>query len=86
MYIVLFREIRTKVKNSINVTIGKERVKEKDYSKYLSLSIDNKLNWEQHIKYLNLEVTKETGIITKLKHYVSTPTLRMHRFQLSCFE
>ena len=74
MYIVLFREIRTKVKNSINVTIGKERVKEKDYSKYLSLSIDNKLNWEQHIKYLNLEVTKETGIITKLKHCLYTNT------------
>lgn len=75
--LVLFRETRTKVINNINIKIGKEIVKQKDYTKYVGLLIDNKLNWEQHIKYLNLKVTKGIGIITKLRRYVSKPTLRM---------
>lgn len=43
---VLFRKARTKVINNINRKIWKEIVKEKFYTKYLGLLINNKLTWE----------------------------------------
>lgn len=36
--------------NNINIKIGKELIKEKDYTNYLGLLINNKLNWVKYNK------------------------------------
>lgn len=54
----------------------------KTYIKYLGTYIDHKLNWEQQIRHVNSKLSKNTGIINKLKHYVNLKTLRQLYFNL----
>ena len=37
---------------------------------------DNKMNWTQHIKYLNAKLCKGSWAISKLKKYVNIHTLK----------
>ena len=78
--LVLFRKGNQKNSTKIIVKIDKEQIKEKEYTKYLGLLIDNKLSWQHHVKYLNLKVAKGVGIIAKLQHFASKNTLRMLYF------
>ena len=54
-----------------------EEIKEKEYTKYLGILIDNKLSWKQHINHVNLKVSKGLAILYKLGNYVSERILRM---------
>ena len=77
--LVLSKECKHKT-DELVIKIYQEQIKEKEYTKYLELVIDNQLFWQHHIKYLNLKVVKGIGIITKLWHYASKKTLRMLYF------
>ena len=46
-------------------------VKEKSFSKYLGVLTDNKISWLQHIQHISLKISKEIGILCKLRHLVS---------------
>ena len=48
--------------------------------KYLGVFIDNHLKWEPHIKHINNKLTKNIGILNKLRFYTSVDTLK----QLCC--
>lgn len=77
--LILFKKGKQKT-DELVIKIGKEQIKEKEYTKYLGLLIDNQLSWQHHIKHLNLKIVKGIGIISKLRHYVSKKTLRMLYF------
>ena len=51
-------------------------MQEKDYTKYLGILIDNKLSWKCHIIHVNLNISNGTGILTKLRRYVSKGIFR----------
>ena len=51
-------------------------MQEKDYTKYLGILIDNKLSWKCHIIHVNLKISNGTGILTKLRRYVSKGIFR----------
>ena len=57
-----------------------EEIKEKEYTKYLGILIDNKLSWKQHINHVNLKVSKGLAILYKLRNYVSERILKMLYF------
>ena len=57
-----------------------EEIKEKEYTKYLGILIDNKLSWKQHINHVNLKVSKGLAILYKLRNYVSEQILKMLYF------
>ena len=44
--------------------------------KYLGVFIDNHLKWEPHIKHINNKLTKNIGILNKLRFYTSVRTLK----------
>ena len=55
--------------------INDEQLKQENYSKYLGVLIDDKLNWKQHINQLNNKISKSIGILYKLRNLVPKCTL-----------
>ena len=43
---------------------------------------DNKMNWTQHMKYLNAKLCKGSWAISKLKKYVNIHTLKTIYYSL----
>ena len=68
---ILFLKNRTKTSKKLSVKIMGEEIKEKEYTKYLGILIDNKLSWKQHINHVNLKVPKGLAILYKLRNYLS---------------
>ena len=66
-----------KVIKAINLSINNKKLKQENYTKYLGIIIDEKLNWKQHIKQLNIKISKSIGIIYKFRHFVPKYTLSM---------
>ena len=54
----------------------------KPYIKYLGVYIDDKLNWEYQIKHINDKLSKNTGIISGLRHYMNLKMIRQLYFNL----
>ena len=47
-----------------------------DCTKFLGLYIDSDLSWKSHINYLNKILSRNTGILNKLKHFFPSHILR----------
>ena len=73
--LILFRNNKKPAEN-LKIKIKGGQIEEKEFTKYLGLLIDNKLTWNYHIKHANLKISKGTGILTKLRRYLSKEILR----------
>ena len=47
----------------------------KEYIKYLGIIIDCHLSWKHRIDYIALKISKNVGIISKLRHFIPNHTL-----------
>ena len=60
----------------VNIKILDSRVNKyfnlerKEYVKYLGVMIDNYLSWKHYINYVALKISRNIGILSKLRHYV----------------
>ena len=52
-------------------------------TKYLGVVVDEKLNWSHHINYIHSKLCRASYIISKLRHYVNTDTLKMIYYSLA---
>ena len=57
-------------------------IEQKDFIKYLGIYIDKHLKWEQQIKHVKSKISKNTGIINKLRFYIDLNTLRQLYYTL----
>ena len=64
-------------KSLLKIKIGQNEIIQKDSVEYLGIIIDNKMNWTQHINYLNAKLSKRSWVILKLKKYVNIHTLKI---------
>ena len=64
---------------SINIHINNHAIEQVDSIEYLGITIDSKLSWNEHIKYLESTLSTANGIMSKLRHYVPFDCLK------SCF-
>ena len=71
-----FLIISPKSNKPINRSINNEKLKEENYTKYLGIIIDEKLSWKQHIKQVNIKLSKGIGVLYRLRHSVPKNTLR----------
>ena len=44
-------------------------IKSVNNAKYLSITLDNRLNFHEHIKITKIKVARSVGILSKLKYY-----------------
>ena len=71
---VLFHSIN-KPKSYITIKINKKAIEEVKYVKYLGVLIDSHLTFKSHINELTKKVARSTGILYKLKHFVTPKIL-----------
>ena len=63
-------------------TISIPNIEQKEFIKYLGVYIDNTLSWSYHIKHINSRISKNTGIIYKLRHYLNLKMLKQIYYSL----
>ena len=51
-------------------------IEEKNYIKYLGMCIDKNLNWAPHIQHINSKISKNLGILFRLRHFLTLNTLK----------
>ena len=51
-------------------------IEEKNHIKYLGIYIDNNLNWALHIQHINSKISKNLGILFRLRHFLTLNTLK----------
>ena len=71
---VIFHAIN-KPKFPITILINKQAIDEVKYVKYLGVLIDSNLTFKFHIDELTKKVSRGTGILFKLRHFVTTKIL-----------
>ena len=64
-----------KIDKPIALQIDNEKLEQKDYAKYLGVLVDKRLSWKQHIKQLNIKISKSIGLLYKTRHLVPLETL-----------
>ena len=60
----------------INVNCPLGIIKSVNKAKYLGINLDNKLNFRNHIKLIEMKIARSVGILNKLKHYLNKPSLK----------
>ena len=43
--------------------------------KYLGMIVDDKLTWSQHVDYISSKVTRNTGILKRIRHFIPKESL-----------
>ena len=54
-----------------------QEVKRVRLVKYLSLMVDDKLVWDQHIDYISSKIARGTGILKRIRHFIPKDFLRL---------
>jgi len=48
-----------------------------DNIKYLRVLLDNKLSWKPHVQRVKTQLSRDCGVLSKLKHYTTLPVLKV---------
>ena len=73
---LLFRHPKKTVNYDLKIKIDGKRLIPSEYVKYLGLILDAHLNWKFHVDILASKLSRATGMLSRIRHYVSTDTLR----------
>ena len=73
--IVLFRSRFQEIKKNLNFRISGKQIKPKKEVKYLGIILNEFLSWETHVNILKSKLNRATGMLAKIRHYVSLDTL-----------
>ena len=57
-------------------------IEKTDHIKYLGVFLDEKLSWKHHIAYVCSRIARNTGLFTKLRHYMSLAQLKQLYYSL----
>ena len=72
---VIFHPPQKKVNHSVNLRINNMVIEEKKSIKYLGIIMDANLNWKNHIHELSKKISRGIGLLSKLRHFVSSHIL-----------
>ena len=72
-----YKIFTNRARQDINISIGGQKLIQSVQERFLGVIIDNKLNWAQHIKHLTSKVSRNAGVLYKLKGIVPNKVLKM---------
>lgn len=73
---VVFHRARFKISDDFKVKLQGYNLERKSSSKFLGITIDQKLNWAEHLSILSKQISRNIGILYKCRCFVSKHTLR----------
>ena len=74
--LILFRHPNKPINYDLKVKINGKKLLTSNYVKYLGIILDSHLNWSYHADSLSTKLTRAAGMLSKIRHYVSSATLR----------
>ena len=66
-----------KTKQEITISLDGQRITESSCERFLGVMIDSRLTWSQHINLLATKISRNAGILYKLKNFVPDSVLKM---------
>ena len=72
---VLFHSNKRKVILPIFLKIGRRKIKEENYVRFLGVLLDSTLSWKYHMSELSKKLARTVGLFYKIRHYAPTDTL-----------
>ena len=73
---MMFHRTLIKQNTNIKILINNNIVDHINYSKFLGVIIDSKLNWAAHIIYIKNNISKSIGILLKIRKVLQNHTMR----------
>ena len=67
---MIFKTRGKKVNTPANVTINDKIIKQVKWTKFLGILIDEQMTWKTHINFITNKISKLSGIIDRLRHYI----------------
>ena len=74
--LILFRHPNKPINYDLKVKINGTKLMPSTFVKYLGINLDSHLNWSYQVDCLAPKLTRAAGMLSKIRHYVSTATLR----------
>ena len=71
---MIFHRARIKT-DSIKIALGKSRIKQVPFTEFLGVIIDDKLDFDNHISYINNKILNGLGILIKARKYLNRRSL-----------
>ena len=73
---MITKSAQKRLNTAITVTIPDNEgsnfyIEQKDHIKYLGVMIDENVNWKHHISFICSQISRNTGIFHKLRHYLT---------------
>ena len=72
---IIFSSRNTTV-SDIDIRVRDANINRLEYTNFLGVQIDEKLNWKAHINYINKKLAKSTGILLKARKYLPSYCLK----------
>ena len=73
--IILFKTRNKNYDADLKIKLSRKRIHAYQYVKYLSISIDENLNWKKHINKISTKLIKGHAMLSKLRHFVNNNIL-----------
>jgi hypothetical protein len=74
--VLLFRHPNKRINYNLKLKLNGKQRKFSNSVKYLGVHLDSHLNWSYHVDALAPKLTRASGMLAKIRHYVSEDTLR----------
>ena len=72
---ILFKSPKKQTQKNIKIFRNDYELKQVENCKFLGVIIDENLTWKQHMLYMTDKIAKSTGILSKIRHYISNNLL-----------
>ena len=74
--LIIFRHPNKKLNYDLKIKINGKKLLQSSAVKYLGILLDPFLNWSAHVSSLAPKLNRAAGMLAKVRHFVTTPTLR----------
>lgn len=74
-YYQVYSNIRSSTMNDLNVTVRGSRIKRDNSVKYLGVKVDENLKWDNHINETSKKISRNIGIMGRVKSFLSSREL-----------
>ena len=74
---LVFRDPRRKIDFNLKIKIDGKKIAPSKFVKYLGIYLDNFLSWQQQEQDMRSRLSRATGMLCKIRHYVNFDILKM---------
>ena len=73
-HFIIFKSKKRKLNQTVSIKINEQPIELVKYTKFLGVYIDEELSWKHHIDHVVSKTSQMTGIMAKVRHYLSLKT------------